>query len=123
MTSTDDRLRILRMIEQGQISAEEGARLLETISAEDARDRARAEVRPRSLRVIVTDLGSRRQKINVTIPASLVVVGLKLGARFFPRNANVSSDDILRAIDRDTPGRIFELQDLEEGERIEIFVE
>jgi len=30
---------------------------------------------------------------------------------------------VLRAIARDAPGRIFELQDLEEGERIEIFVE
>ncbi|MCS6840632.1 MAG: hypothetical protein NZ699_16970 [Roseiflexus sp.] len=121
MTTTDDRLRILRMIEQGQISAEEGARLLEAIT--DHRARTRVEARARSLRVVVTDLHSRRQKINVTIPASLVSVGLKLGARLFPRDASVTNDDVLRAIERDTPGRIFELQDLEEGERIEIFVE
>lgn len=123
MTTTDDRLRILRMIEQGQISAEEGARLLEAITGDAARTRARAEARARSLRVVVTDLHSRRQKINVTIPASLVSVGLKLGARLFPRDASVTNDDVLRAIERDAPGRIFELQDLEEGERIEIFVE
>lgn len=123
MTTTDDRLRILRMIEQGQISAEEGARLLEAITDDAARTRARAEARARSLRVVVTDLHSRRQKINVTIPASLVSVGLKLGARLFPRDASVTNDDVLRAIERDAPGRIFELQDLEEGERIEIFVE
>lgn len=123
MTTADDRLRILRMIEQGQISAEEGARLLEAITDDAARTRARAEARARSLRVVVTDLHSRRQKINVTIPASLVSVGLKLGARLFPRNAGVTNDDVLRAIERDAPGRIFELQDLEEGERIEIFVE
>ncbi len=123
MTTTDDRLRILRMIEQGQISAEEGARLLEAITDDTARTRARTEARARSLRVVVTDLHSRRQKINVTIPASLVSVGLKLGARLFPRDASVTNDDVLRAIERDAPGRIFELQDLEEGERIEIFVE
>lgn len=123
MTTTDDRLRILRMIEQGQISAEEGARLLEAITDGAARTRARTEARARSLRVVVTDLHSRRQKINVTIPASLVSVGLKLGARLFPRDAGVTNDDVLRAIERDAPGRIFELQDLEEGERIEIFVE
>lgn len=39
MTTTDDRLRILRMIEQGQISAEEGARLLEAITDGAARTR------------------------------------------------------------------------------------
>lgn len=123
MTTTDDRLRILRMVEEGQISAEEGARLLEAITDDAARVRARTAARPRSLRVVVTDLHSRRQKINVTIPASLVTVGLKLGARLFPRNASVTNDDVLRAIEGDMPGRIFELQDLEEGERIEIFVE
>ncbi len=121
MAITDDRLRILRMVEQGQISAEEGARLLDAITDDAAR--IRAEARSRSLRIVVTDLNSRRQKINVTIPASLVSVGLKLGARLFPRNASVTNDDVLRAIARDAPGRIFELQDLEDGERIEIFVE
>ncbi len=123
MTTTNDRLRILRMVEQGQISAEEGARLLEAITDDAVHTRARGEARARSLRVLVTDLHSRRQKINVTIPASLVTVGLKLGARLFPRDAGVTNDDVLRAIERDAPGRIFELQDLEEGERIEIFVE
>lgn len=121
MTAIDDRLRILQMIEHGQISAEEGARLLEAIT--DDATRTRTEARARSLRVVVTDMHSRRQKINVTIPASLVTVGLKLGARLFPRNASVTNDDVLRAIERNAPGRIFELQDLEEGERIEIFVE
>lgn len=123
MALMEDRLRILRMIESGQISAEEGAQLLEALADEAMRERARAEARSRSLRVVVTELGSRRQKINVTIPASLVEVGLKLGARFFPRNAQLSNDEVLRAIERNAPGRIFELQDLEEGERIEIFVE
>jgi polyhydroxyalkanoate synthesis regulator phasin len=32
MAMTDDRLRILRMVEKGQISAEEGARLLDAIT-------------------------------------------------------------------------------------------
>ena len=37
MATTDERLRILKMIEQGQISAEDGARLLEALSSPSSR--------------------------------------------------------------------------------------
>ena len=66
MAMTDDRLRILRMVEKGQISAEEGARLLDAITDDAAR--IRAEARSRSLRIVVTDLNSRRQKIMSPSP-------------------------------------------------------
>jgi hypothetical protein len=119
--SSEERLHILKLIESGLISAEEGTRLIDALG-EPARERSRTP-RSQSLRVIVTDLTNRRQKLNVTIPISLVGVGLKLGARFFPRMSPGHAEDILRAIDSGTPGRFFEYQDLEEGERIEIFVE
>ena len=71
----------------------------------------------------VTDLSTRRQKINVTIPVTLVGVGLKLGARLAPRVASANTEDIMRAIDSGATGRIFEMQDLDENERVEVFVE
>jgi len=37
MTTTDERLQILRMVEQGKISAEDGSRLLEALSAGERR--------------------------------------------------------------------------------------
>jgi hypothetical protein len=63
------------MIEQGKISAEDGARLLAALG-----DRQEAEEQPRPaafdttrhLQVRVTDLGTNRQKVNVTVPAGLV---------------------------------------------------
>lgn len=122
MTSPDERIRILKLVEGGQVSAEEGARLLEAIGESDARARASAGP-PRSLRVRVTDLSTHRPKVNITIPVSLVGIGLKLGARLAPRAAGTTADEILRAIEGGATGRIFEMQDLEEGERIEISVE
>ncbi|HMO59881.1 MAG TPA: hypothetical protein PKA05_07130 [Roseiflexaceae bacterium] len=122
MSLSEERLRILKLIENGLVSAEEGARLIDAIG-EAARERPRTASRPQSLRVIITDLVSRRQKLNVMVPVGLVNVGLKLGARFFPRMSQANAEDIMRAIEVGAPGRFFELQDLEEGERIEIFVE
>lgn len=122
MSISDERLRILKMIEGGQVSAEEGSQLIEALG-EPARERSRPNAPPRTLRVRVTNLATRRQIINVTIPVSLIGVGLKLGARLAPRLAGANADEITRAIDSGTLGRIFEMQDLDEGERIEIFVE
>ncbi len=122
MSTSDERIRILKLIEAGQISAEEGARLLETLEHDASRPRA-ATARARSLRIQVTDLATRRQKANVVIPISLVGVGLKLGARLFPRATAEVADDIRRAIDVGEAGRIFDMQDLEENERIEIVIE
>lgn len=123
MSNQEERLRILKMIEGGQVTAEQGAQLIEALGEPAARERPRAGSQSRTLRVRVTDLSTRRQKINVTIPVSLVEVGLKLGARLAPRVSGANTEEIMQAIEGGAPGRIFEMQDLDEGERVEIFVE
>ncbi|MBK9715467.1 MAG: hypothetical protein IPO81_29920 [Kouleothrix sp.] len=123
MSNQEERLRILKMIESGQVTAEQGAQLIEALGEPTARERPRAGLQSRTLRVRVTDLSTRRQKINVTIPVSLVEVGLKLGARLAPRVSGANAEEIMQAIESGAPGRIFEMQDLDEGERVEIFVE
>jgi hypothetical protein len=122
-SSPEERMRILKLIESGQVKAEEGAQLLEALGAGAEPARARGRTNPRFLRIRVIDLHSQRQKINVTIPVSLVDIGLKLGARLVPRIAAASAQDILHAIASGATGRILEVQDLEEAERIEIFME
>lgn len=118
--SGGERNRILKMIEQGQVSADEAAQLLDAFSAEPrVADRARA----RLVRVRVTDLHSNRQKANVTIPVSLVNVGLRLGARLAPQLSGSALEELARSIEHGATGRLLEWQDLEEGERIELFVE
>lgn len=120
MGLSEEHLRILRLIESGQVTAEEGARLIEALGQEE---RARPSSPPRFLRIRVTDLSSRRNKIDVTIPISLIGIGLKLGARLAPQSAGNTVEELMRAIESGSTGRIREVQDLEEGERIEIFIE
>ncbi|MFV9507802.1 MAG: SHOCT-like domain-containing protein [Oscillochloridaceae bacterium umkhey_bin13] len=115
-----DRDRILRMIEAGQVSAEEASRLLDALAAEQ---RVADRVRARLLRVRVSELPSGRPKANVTIPVGLINVGLRLGARLGPQLSDSAMQELLRSIERGATGRLFEWQDLEEGERIEIFVD
>lgn len=122
MSQPEERMRILKMVEHGQVSAEEGAQLLSAVEEGSTPGRSRA-MTGRSLRVRVTDLGTQRQKVNVTIPTSLISTGLKLGARLIPEANSATMSDLLRSIENGATGRIFEAQNPDQNERIEIIVE
>lgn len=116
----NERDRILKMIEARQVSATEAGQLLDALSSEQ---RLADRLRSRLVRVRVTDLHSGRQKANVTIPIGLVNVGLRLGARLAPQLGGSALEELLRGVERGATGRLLEWQDLEEGERVELFVE
>jgi hypothetical protein len=125
MATAEERLQILDMIRSGQITADEGARLLETLKEEDRlpeepRLGSRAKG-PDQFRIRVTDLESGQQKVDMRIPWSLVNVGINMGARF--ARDEVKVEDFVEAVQAGAEGKIMDLVDEEEGERIEVFVE
>jgi len=125
MTTAEERQRILKMVEERGITAEEADELL------DALDEAKAEGEPSSegagpprwFRVRVTDLQSGKNKVNVNIPLSLVDVGLKIGARFAPDMEGFDFAQVAEAIRQGVQGKIADIEDVEDGERVEIYVE
>ncbi len=119
--STDERIRILRLVESGNVTAEEAARLLDSLQVKQEHTNERK--RNRIVRVRVTNLANNRQKANVTVPVSLIDVGLRLATRLVPQIRGSALEDLLYAIENGTTGRLLDLQDLEEGERIEIYAE
>jgi len=126
MTTVEERMQILKMIEEGKISAEEGAKLLAALAAGSKADVARREPAgggAKQFRVRVTDLASGRNKVNINIPMSLVNVGLKMGARFAPDIEGINFDEIVAAIKSGSQGKIVDVVDDEDGERVEIYVE
>lgn len=123
MSLTAERMQILKMIENGQVTADEAAKLLEALET-GAKDAKRAgATAPRWLRIRVTDLRSGKAKVNVNIPMSLVNVGLKMGAKFAPEMEGVDMDEIKEAIQMGTQGKIIDVEDEEDQEHVEIFIE
>ena len=61
--------------------------------------------------------------MNVSLPIGLVDVGLKLGARFAPEMAGMDVSAIQAALKDGVQGRIIEVDDEDDDERVEIFVE
>jgi hypothetical protein len=114
------------MIRSGQITADEGARLLEALKEKE--DRLPEEPRlgsrakePSQFRIRVTDLETGRQKVDMRMPWSLVNVGINMGARF--ARDEVKVEDFVEAVQAGAEGKIMDLVDEEDGERIEVFVE
>ncbi len=130
MTSIEERMKILKMIEEGKITAEEGARLLAALR--DTRRGPGVPTPPRPpgapgaarwLRIRVTDTRSGRSKASVQIPLALVDAGLKIGAHFAPEVEGVDMSNVMEAIRSGVTGKIIDVTDEEDGEHVEIFVE
>jgi len=123
VTLTDERNRILNMIETGQITAAQAAQLLDTLVPEQQQPVER--VRNRTVRVWMTDIATNSKKMHVTatMPINLISMILHLLTRMVPQLNDGTLQHLIRAIERGNTGRLLDLQDLEEGKRLEIFVE
>jgi len=128
MANTEERMKILKLIEEGKISAEEGAKLLSALS--DSRKgypapppRPNGPGGARMLRVRVTDTRTGRSKASVQIPLALVDAGLKIGAHFAPEVQGVDMTNVMEALRMGVTGKIIDVTDEEDGEHVEIFVE
>ncbi|MCC7118185.1 MAG: hypothetical protein IT310_06635 [Anaerolineales bacterium] len=129
MANSEERMKILKMIEEGKISADEAAKLLAALS-EPRRPGFPTPPRPpgmgggaRWLRIRVTDTRTGRSKAAVQIPLALVDAGLKIGAHFAPEVQGVDMSNVMEALRMGVMGKIIDVTDEEDGEHVEIFVE
>jgi polyhydroxyalkanoate synthesis regulator phasin len=122
-TSTDERNRILDMVESGQLTAAQAAELLDTLMP--VYEKPISQLENRTVRIWLTDISTSRRKINVTatLPVYLVSTSLRLLARLVAQLNDSTMQHVIRAIEKGMTGRLIDVQDLEEGKRIEIFVE
>ena len=129
MANSEERMKILKMIEEGKISADEGSKLLAALS--DSRRGIPMPPRPpgmgggpaRWLRIRVTDTRTGRSKASVQIPLALVDAGMKIGAHFAPEVEGVDMTNVREALRAGVMGKIIDVTDEEDGEHVEIYVE
>ncbi len=127
MANSEERMKILKLIEEGKISADEGSKLLSALS--DTRRGIPTPPRPPSgggarwLRIRVTDTRTGRSKASVQIPLALVDAGMKIGAHFAPEVEGVDMSNVMEALRMGVTGKIIDVVDENDGEHVEIFVE
>jgi hypothetical protein len=128
MTTVEERMRILKMVEDGKISADDGAKLLAALA--ESRKPPPPPFPPpgaageaRWFRVPVTEKRTGRAKNKVNIPTGLLNVGIRMGARFAPNLQAEQMQALIDALKSGARGKIVDASDDELGERVEIFVE
>lgn len=124
--SLSERMRILRMIEEGKISSQQGAELLEALGRKRKGSPVTSDQPARSphwFRVHVTDTVTGRARARVSIPLGLMDWGLKIGAQFAPEVAGVDLSELGQALRSGVEGKIIDVIDEIDGEHVEIFVE
>jgi hypothetical protein len=119
-------MKILKMVEEGKITPEDGAKLLAALG--DSRPGSQASSNlpkggARWLRVRVTDGATGKSKVNVNLPIGLVGVGLKIAGRFAPEANVPEMQELAEAIKAGAMGKIVDVMDDEDGEHVEVFVE
>jgi len=121
-SNSEERIKVLKMIEEGKVTAEEGLQLLEALD-----EKKTGKAQAKWLKVRVKGKGDKT-KANINIPVSLVNLGLKLGTKYAPelRESGLNEMDIqeiVQAIKNGAEGKIVEINDEENDTSVEVFVE
>lgn len=123
MTSTEARLRVLKLVQEGKISPEDGLELLQTLEDPGTVPFQAAEKKARWLRIRVTDTNTKKIRVNVRLPLNVVTTGLKMGARFSPEVEGLDMNVLAQMIQSGSTGLVTEVYDELDGEHVEVFLE
>ncbi|MBN2259109.1 MAG: hypothetical protein JW702_01040 [Clostridiales bacterium] len=124
-------MKILKMIEDKIITAEEGLKLLDAIEDNERYETKREKIKMRGKKLIVKVLDKEENtNVDIKIPLSLVNLGLNIGSKFSPnlkeKMGNVDIDDIIKTaiedLNEDGNQKIVDIHE-ENGTTVEIYIE
>lgn len=116
-------MQILKMIEEGKITSQDGLELLNALEEKEDLPMPKSS---KWLKIRVLD-PEDNTKVNVNIPLALVDVGLKMATKFSPELKNsgikdIDFDQIAELIKNGAEGKIVDVES-GDGEKVEIIVE
>lgn len=129
MATAEERMRILKLIQEGKITADEGAKLLSALSTSAGPKKRKTPPsapggkQARWFRVRVTDMVTGKTKTSVNIPLGLMEWGLQIGAQYAPEVAGLDMNQLAEMLQSGAMGKIVDVIDEEDGEHVEIFIE
>ena len=124
---SEERMQILKMIEEGKVSAQEGLELMNALDQAPAEESLVTAGHAKWIKIRVMTMDDR-VKTKVNLPISLVDIGLKLGTAYAPQMMDVGLNKIhikavMEAVKNGAQGKIAEIEDEERQEKVEIYVE
>ncbi len=126
MVTSEERMKILKMINDGKITAEEGSKLISALTerSDKPKKASNRSLGGQMLRVRVTDMRTGKAKVNVNVPMKLVDAGLNIATQFIPEMENAQMMEAVKeALAENLSGKIVDVIDEEDQEHVEIFIE
>ena len=135
-----ERQEILELLAKGKINADEAAELLSSVSEKVAESipepqKAAAPMPPEApimetdgknptwFKVRVRNLETGKNKVTVNIPLKMVNFGLKLGKHFAPELEGLDYQELVGMMKTMDAGMLVEVEDEEDNEHVQVFVE
>ncbi|OQY47027.1 MAG: hypothetical protein B6242_05950 [Anaerolineaceae bacterium 4572_78] len=115
-------IKILKMVEDGKISADEAATLLSALTSDEKNVREQEQSQPHWLSIQVLDDASGKEKMAIRLPLGLINVAMKMGATLAPEVNGLNMKQVVSAIEDGQFGQIVDVYDHNKGERITISV-
>jgi hypothetical protein len=129
MIRGEERMKVLKMVESGKITAAEATQLLESLDDVPTTKSGPSMPPPptsmggRWFRVRVTDSDTGKVRVNVRLPVGVVNAGLKMGMRFAPQVEGMDIEALTAMINSGEIGQIVDVMDDKDGEHVEVFIE
>jgi hypothetical protein len=132
MATSEERLKVLKMVQEGKITAEVATELLKALDSTSRKAEADERLAGgfagsksggRFFRVRVTDTDTGRTRVNIRLPIGMVNAGIRMGMRFSPEVEGLDPTRMAEALASGETGQIMDVYDDEDGEHVEVFIE
>ncbi len=132
MATNEEKMKILSMLQDGIINAEQAAQLLDALSyaspdnKSQSNDKFESQSQKKTgkfFRVRVTDTDTGKTRVNVRLPVGLVGAGLKMGMKLSPEIDGLDQDFLKKFLETGDIGKIVDVFDDEDGEHVEVYIE
>lgn len=118
-----EQMKILKMIEDGVITAADGMKLLEAINDEPQTTEGEKNESVEWVKIKVSDPKRVNKDVNIKLPMSLIKIGMKIGEKFSVNfGTNLDPGDfqkILEAIQEGGAGEVINIE-TDDGQIVEI---
>ena len=124
---SEEKMKVLTMIQEGKITAEEGAKLLEVLDEGDSGlEQASASGQGKNIKIKVSELDSGTVKVNLNLPLGIA----RFVKSFIPQEAKdeleargIDLEALMSTLDSGAVGKLVEVEDEQDRHRIEIWIE
>ncbi len=120
----EEKMRVLEMIQEGKITAAEGASLLEALG--DEKPGSEPQTRGRTVKVRVTEKSTGAVKVNLAVPVGIVRFLKDMippSERAKLEDHGVDLEAVFANLDAGAPGKLVDIDDEHEGHLVEIWIE